>query len=112
MLLCGCDLSFLKTVYGLEVNLFIYFFRGEFSNLVMLFFLNMFGVWGFFFFFCSLPLACCKSLPSWILVVPESHGGRGFSLVIMCFRSGVDWGSLASSFVISAACCAQERGDK
>lgn len=30
VLLCGCDLSFLKTVYGLEVNLFIYFFRGEF----------------------------------------------------------------------------------
>lgn len=36
MLLCGCDLSFLKTVHVLEVNL------------VMLFFLNMFG---FFFFF-------------------------------------------------------------
>ena len=98
MLLCGCDLSFLKTVHVLEVNL------------VMLFFLNMFGV--FFFFLVPLPLFCCKSLPSWILVVPESHGGRVFSSVILCFRSGVDWGSLASSFVISAACCAQERGDK
>ena len=35
MLLCGFDLSFLKTVHVLEVNL------------VMLFFLNMFGFfWG------------------------------------------------------------------
>lgn len=34
MLLCGCDLSFLKTVHVLEVNL------------VMLFFLNMFGFFG------------------------------------------------------------------
>ena len=97
MLLGGCDFSFLKTVHVLEVNL------------IVLFFLNMFF---FFFFFVPFPLFSCKSPPSWILVVPESHGGSGFYLVIMCFRSGVDWGSLASSFIISAACCAQERGDK
>lgn len=55
MLLCGCDLSFLKTVHVLEVNL------------VMLFFLNMFGF--FFFFFWSLYLyfvACPFLVGFWL----------------------------------------------